>query len=156
MSKLNELVFNGPVSDSEVDELSELIGDSSIEVSHYNVKSHEVRELIDVVFNDFNTAIFVRDFVFGKVIEETYPLLKTAFQYFTNKSKKVESIGLEKDFLTVEGKAFRIRILTRPEQFDMLITHADSISKDELIPKGDDTFVDVLIDAKGRITINVM
>jgi hypothetical protein len=156
MHKVNEIVLNGPVIPSEIDELSELIGSSEVEVHHYSTKSQEVKELIDVIFNDFNTTIFVRDLLLSKAIEGAYHALKLAFQYFKGKGKKIEAIGLEKDFLTVEGKAFRIRILTKPEQFDMLITHVSSIPEGELIPEGDDTFVDVLIDAEGHITINVM
>jgi hypothetical protein len=156
MSKLNEMALSGPVTSSDLDELSKLLDSDKIELHHYSTKSHEVNEILNVIFNDFSTTVFARDFIIGKAVEEGYKALQLVFQYFKSKQKKIENIGLEKDFLTIEGKAFRIRFLAKSEQFDMLITIANSISKDELMPQGDDTFVDVLIDAKGHVTINIM
>jgi hypothetical protein len=156
MSRPNELVFNGPVTAFEIDELSNLLGNDELEVQHYDVKGHGVKELIDIIFNDFNTIVFARDLLVGKAFEESYKVLVAAFQYLTKKGKKVESISAERDFLTVDGKSFRIQIITRPEQVANLVIHINSIPKDELIPKGDDNNVTVLIDEKGRITINVM
>lgn len=156
MPKLNELALSGPVTSSELDEISKLIGNDKVDIHHYHTKSQEVIDGINVIFNDFSTTVFIRDLLLSKAIEESYKALKLVLQYFKDRGRKIENIGLEKDFLTIEGKAFRIRFLTKPEQFDVLISLASSISEDELIPKGDDDFVDVLIDAKGHITINVM
>jgi hypothetical protein len=156
MSKLNEMALSGPITSSDIDEISKLLDSEKTEINHYSAKSQAVNEIIDVIFNDFSTTVFVRDLVLSKAIEEGYKALRLVFQYFKGKERKIENIGLEKDFLTIEGKAFRIRFLAKSEQFDMLVTIASSIPKDDLIPQGDDTFVDVLIDEKGHVTINVM
>lgn len=156
MPKPNELAINGPLTAFEMDEFSRLFENSKLEVHNYNVKAQGAKEIIDIIFNDFDVIVFARDLLVDKAFEKSCLVLMLAFQYFTRKGKKIDNIEAERDFLTVDGKAFRIRVVTKPEQFKNLTIHINSIPKDELIPKGDDNFVDVLINEKGHITINVM
>jgi hypothetical protein len=156
MSKSSELVVKGTLTDLERDEISRLFENDELEIDSYNVKSHGVKELIELIFNDFDTIVFVRDLILDKAFEKACVVLMLAFQYFTKKGKKVENLSVERAFLTVDGKRFTIQIIANPEQFKNFAIYINSIPKDELIPKGDDSIVTVFIDQKGRITINVM
>ncbi len=155
MSRLNELVISG-ITASDVDELSKVLDDNSIEVYRRQVKSHSAVELVEVIFNDYNSVDFVRDMILGKAFDLAFSKLKLAIQYLINKGKKVDTVGVEKDFRTKEGKAFTISVLTNPNQLEVVFERVNSIPEEALTPTSEDTTVTILIDKDGAITITMI
>lgn len=119
-------------------ELEALVNTNEIDIVQAHTRSADFVHAIQVVFDDFSAVTFARDAVIGKVVEMSisaaYRKVKPIIDRFTKKGSKVQSVCIEKDFVTAEGKPYLIYVVTNAEHFEQLVQQLGSIPPEKLVP----------------------
>lgn len=119
MSSNYELVLQGNIESDELSTLGEIFDDDTT-ISKMKVKSGGIEEVIHLIFHDFNTITFTRDFILGGVLTGIITKLKQAIVFFKGRNKIVNSISIEIQ-REYNGKTFMISCVSHPSTLDFII-----------------------------------
>ncbi len=153
----NELLISGVLlSAEELKEAQAILQDEGTEVCILETKS--TSHLIQLIFNDFSVVAFVRDLIISSILSASYNKLKVVAQHLLRKVKgrAVETLCIEKNFVTENGVVFRLYIAAMADQMEQLIAALDTVSKDKLMPVVENSLVMVGYDEKGNLEITIM
>ncbi len=81
-----KIVIRGS-SDTEINALRQSLPPEGIDVSRRPLNAiGGIREVIEIIFEDFSVFYFARDFVIAEALNKSIPLFKKVVKYFRNKN----------------------------------------------------------------------
>jgi len=150
----NELLISGvALQPQEIEELQFVLQDDTIEVHVLETKG--LVDLVQVVFNDFNAIGFTRDLIIGAILSKAYAAIKPVVEHLKRRSR-VNSICIEKNFITENQTPFTLYVVSDAAQFEQLLTQLDSIPKEQLTPQGKNSVIMIRYDQQGHLEITDM
>jgi len=150
----NELLISGvALSPTDEEELQALLPRDEIEVHRLETKGFT--DLVQVVFNDFSAVSFVRDLIIGEVFALAYAQIKPVIQHL-RRQHQVDTICIEKAFVTEDQVPFTLYVVSNTAQFDQLISSLDNLPTEQLTPRGRNSMIVIRYDEQGRIEITEM
>lgn len=116
---MNELLLAGPVSDQELEELNQELGD--VQVLKYQTKGLPISEIVQLIFHNFNLITFTRDYLLATSLTTVIKQIKHAVFYLSERNKKVEYVNLNVKIKS-DNKEFTLYLSSDSERIDMAIS----------------------------------
>lgn len=131
MSSGYELVLKGNIDSDQLSKLEEYFDDDTT-ISKMQVKSGGIEEVIHLIFYDFNTLTFTRDFILGAALTGIITKLKQAIDFIKTRNKVVNSISIEIQ-REYNGKPLMISCVSHPSTLDFILENLSTHITVEII-----------------------